>query len=77
MSFFEAVHELKLTPPSPQTVFPDVNFETIGSLQGEIEYWWNVYWAPFWSSLNNTEKMACIDSEKLSEDVFEFLQLHE
>ena len=77
VSFIEAVHELKLTPPSPQTVFPDVNFETIGSLQGQMEYWWNVYWAPFWDVLDNTEKMAYIDSENLSADVIEFLQLHE
>lgn len=77
VSLIEAIHRLKLTPPSPQTVFPDVDFGAIGSLQGKIEYWWNVYWFPFWSAIDSVEKLNYIDNEKLSEDVIEFIQLHE
>ncbi|CAK9886223.1 MAG: hypothetical protein XXXJIFNMEKO3_02651 [Candidatus Erwinia impunctatus] len=45
-----------LEPPSPQNVFPDRGFGTYGSLQGDMEYWWDVYWHPFWSRLTEYEK---------------------
>jgi hypothetical protein len=42
--------------PALDTVFPYCDFESVGSLQGEMELWWNDYWSPFWISLSEEEK---------------------
>lgn len=54
--FVKCLCEKGLEPPGPETVFPDKNFGDYGSLQGEMAFWWDVYWEPFWNSLREDEK---------------------
>lgn len=42
---------LQLQPLAPWLAFPDFEPEGVGSLQGNIEFWWWHFWAPFWRSL--------------------------
>ncbi|TPG55430.1 hypothetical protein [Ewingella americana] len=65
-----------LEPPAPHVVFPDGDFEALGSLQGEMELWWNVYWLPFWTSLSEEEKEKYLERNKISSELREFLILH-
>jgi len=63
-------------PPSPDTVFPYFDFESVGSLQGEMDLWWNVYWSPFWISLSEEEKDKYLERNNISSELREFLILH-
>lgn len=40
-----------LAPPLPWDVFPEVDADGLGALQGSLERWWNHYWWPYWMSL--------------------------
>lgn len=63
-------------PPAPDTVFPYCDFESVGSLQGEMELWWNVYWSPFWISLSEEEKAKYLERNNISSELRDFLILH-
>lgn len=65
-----------LEPPNPESVFPDRDFGAYGSLQGDMEFWWDVYWRPFWSSLADEEKIQYLEGSDLSEDTIQFLKCH-
>ncbi len=47
---------LQMEPPPPWVAFPDIDPDTLGSRQGAIDYWWNIYWRPFWAMLNGYER---------------------
>ncbi|HHA1349780.1 TPA: hypothetical protein ACOEER_000814 [Enterobacter ludwigii] len=63
-------------PPAPDTVFPYSYFESVGSLQGQIDLWWNVYWSPFWISLSEEDKAKYLERNNISGELREFLILH-
>lgn len=65
-----------LEPPGPESVFPDKDFGNYGSLQGDIAFWWDVYWEPFWKSLNESERKEYLGRSNFSDDTVEFLELH-
>ncbi|MFV0596183.1 hypothetical protein [Shewanella sp.] len=46
----------KAAPPAPWESFPDVDPDTLGSLQGNIEFWCDAFWRPYWLSLGETER---------------------
>lgn len=54
--FINCLCKKGLEPPEPECIFPDKDFGTYGSLQGDMEFWWDVYWKPFWESLRAEEK---------------------
>ncbi|CAM7806029.1 hypothetical protein [Enterobacter hormaechei] len=66
----------KLEPPAPDVVFPDCDFESLGSLQGNIEFWWDVYWSPFWNALSEEDKMIYLHQNNISNGLRDFLMLH-
>jgi hypothetical protein len=66
----------RLTPPSPDVVFPNSDFESLGSLQGSMEYWWNVYWYPFWKVQSEQEKKIYFLRNNISNDLRDFMILH-
>ncbi|EHN8831570.1 hypothetical protein [Enterobacter hormaechei] len=63
--FIKCLCEKGLEPPGPETVFPDKSFGNYGGLQGDMAFWWDVYWEPFWKSLREEEKNN-ISSEIIS-----------
>lgn len=66
----------KFEPPAPDIVFPDEDFGTLGSLQGGMELWWDVYWSPFWMSLSEEDKKNYLERNNISNELREFLILH-
>jgi hypothetical protein len=76
-SFMTALLCLKVAPPSPWEVFPDVDPETLGSLQGSIDFWWRNYWMPFWNSLDETEKEQDLATRNAKKEWVEFIKTHE
>ncbi|MGX5835173.1 hypothetical protein ACWIJ6_13700 [Aeromonas piscicola] len=51
-----AVQRSALEPPLPAESFPWFEPENVGSLQGDVEYWWDYLWLPFWVSLSLQER---------------------
>lgn len=50
--------------PLPTVAFPDVEPDSLGELQGDLAYWWDYYWRPFW--LSRSQQQRCELNEKLS-----------
>ncbi|MFB2729424.1 hypothetical protein ACE02H_18310 [Shewanella mangrovisoli] len=46
----------KAAPPAPWESFPEVDPDTLGSLQGNIEFWCDTFWRPYWLSLSAAER---------------------
>jgi len=49
---------MDLRPPEPWVAFPELADTAFGFLQGNIEYWWYVYWEPYWESLDKGKQDA-------------------
>jgi len=49
---------MNLRPPEPWVAFPELAETAFGFLQGNIEYWWYVYWEPYWESLDKDKQDA-------------------
>ncbi|MGL5395839.1 MAG: hypothetical protein ACRDBQ_11260 [Shewanella sp.] len=47
----------KAMPPAPWESFPDIDPDTLGSLQGNIGFWCDAFWRPYWLSLGETERL--------------------
>ncbi|ATY81328.1 hypothetical protein CVS42_11135 [Aeromonas veronii] len=58
LDVLEALQQTRLAPPLPADSFPWIDPEALGSLQGDVEYWWMNFWLPFWVSLNQEEQLA-------------------
>lgn len=52
-----ALVNFKSAPPTPWESFADVDPDTLGSLQGNIDLWCNYFWRPYWLSLSDTERL--------------------
>lgn len=50
------IKKARLRPPMPSTSFPDIDPDSYGSLQGDLDFWFYHLWLPFWSSLTSEEK---------------------
>lgn len=72
--FIKCLCEKGLEPPGPENVFPDKDFGNYGSLQGDMAFWWDVYWEPFWKSLREEEKKQYIKRNNFSVDTIQFLE---
>jgi hypothetical protein len=76
LHFLNSLDALDLKPMPPWIAFPDVEPMSIGSLQGDIDYWWAWYWLPFWRQSNATERMYYLMKNKSSDDWREFIEFH-
>ncbi|MGI2136148.1 hypothetical protein [Shewanella baltica] len=56
-ALLEQLIAFKSTLPHPWESFPDVDPDTLGSLQGNIDFWCNYFWRPYWLSLSVTERL--------------------
>ncbi|WP_447824518.1 hypothetical protein [Aeromonas salmonicida] len=73
LDVLEALQQTKLEPPLPADSFPWIDPEGLGSLQGDVEYWWMHLWLPFWVSLNQEEQLAL----DLEPEWREFIVIHQ
>ena len=56
LNLLRAIDALHFTQPPPWVVFPHIDPDTLGSMQGDIDFWWLVYWGPFWSAASASER---------------------
>jgi hypothetical protein len=54
----QRVMAMDLAPPAPWVAFPELAESAFGMMQGNMEYWWLVYWAPYWESLDKDKQEA-------------------
>jgi hypothetical protein len=73
LDVLEALQQTRLDPPLPADSFPWIDPEGLGSLQGDIEYWWMHLWLPFWVSLNQEEQLSL----ELEPEWREFIENHQ
>ncbi|MFL9590442.1 hypothetical protein ACKC5O_00475 [Aeromonas schubertii] len=72
LDVLDALQQTRLEPPLPADSFPWIDPEGLGSLQGDVEYWWMHLWLPFWVSLNQEEQIAL----DLEPEWREFMAIH-
>ncbi|MCU8083706.1 hypothetical protein [Shewanella sp. SM23] len=58
----EALIRFKSAPPNPWESFPNIDPDTLGSLQGNIDFWCSYFWRPYWLSLSETERLQYPES---------------
>ncbi|KAB8037861.1 hypothetical protein GCL60_11850 [Silvanigrella paludirubra] len=67
---------LKIEPPPPWISFPEIDPDSLGSLQGSIDYWWYVYWTPFWEKLTPQEKQDYYKIKNATPEWIECIEIH-
>ncbi len=70
------IDALEVRPPPPWLVFPDMDPEAVGSLQGSAAYWWDWFFLPFWSAATAEERRRYLEDFKASPEWREFVELH-
>lgn len=50
------VWKLNVAPPPPWISFPEIDPDGLGSMQGNLSFWWDWMWLPFWNSMDKTER---------------------
>ncbi len=77
ISVFERIAEANSSPPPPWVAFPDVDEPLkLGSLQGDLEYWWDGYWLPFWENLSSEERVMYLQKYEATDDWRQCIWLH-
>jgi len=71
----QAIDALQLEPPPPWVAFPDADPEELGSRQGASDYWWNVFWQPFWTVQRNPDRQLYIEKYDIPSEWNLYLQL--
>ncbi|MNZ54293.1 hypothetical protein D3C78_721910 [compost metagenome] len=66
-----------LAPPAPWQVFPEVDAETLGSLQGNLAHWWQNYWWPYWQSLDPKQRKQWFENPAHPQDWCDYLKLQD
>lgn len=52
-----ALVNFKSAPPNPWESFAELDPDTLGSLQGNIDFWCSYFWRPYWLSLSDAERL--------------------
>lgn len=52
-----ALVNFKSAPPNPWESFAELDPDTLGSLQGNIDFWCSYFWRPYWLSLSDVERL--------------------
>lgn len=50
------IWNLNISPPAPWVSFPEIDPDGLGSMQGNLSFWWDWMWLPFWNSMNKDQK---------------------
>lgn len=76
-SLLEMLFEHPIAPPPPWEAFPRIKDpDTLGSLQGDIEYWWNGYWSPYWDGLTDQQRTDYLTTVGASREWIECIEAH-
>ncbi|WP_151069637.1 hypothetical protein [Cupriavidus oxalaticus] len=77
ISVFDRIEVNNSSPPPPWVAFPELREpRKLGFLQGDIEYWWDNYWSPFWESLTAEEREEYLRSRGATEEWKSCIWLH-
>lgn len=67
-----------LPPPAPWQAFPGISDpDALGSLQGDIEYWWDHFWSPFWNGLSPVQREAYLTRVSASANWIDCIHRHQ
>lgn len=77
LALVEAVRDLPITPPGPWVVFPQVDPNELLGLQGSLEWWWDVYWQPFWENLDEPAQQAFLQQSGAPQAWVDFFERRE
>lgn len=70
--------EQPVAPPPPWEAFPRLDDPTtLGSLQGDVEYWWYNYWSPFWDTLTEDQRTRYLAQVSASDDWVDCIVRHQ
>lgn len=72
LALLDIIQKSNCMPPMPDESFPLIDPEGYGSLQGEIEHWWEHFWLPYWNKLTLEEK----NHLNIDDDWREFINAH-
>lgn len=72
-----AIDALRLTPLPPWIVFPHIDPDTLGSLQGDVDFWFWQYWGPFWDAASQSERAEYMDLHKPSTGWIEYFEFRD
>lgn len=56
-TLLEQLISFKSQLPDPWKSFPDIDPDTLGSLQGNLDFWCHYFWRPYWLSLSQKERL--------------------
>lgn len=76
LSLFDRIEEGHYSPPPPWIVFPEYDPETLGSLQGDIDYWWYTYWSPFWRRMPASQQAQYLKDHGATDAWAECIRCH-
>lgn len=72
LALLDIIQKSNCMPPMPDESFPLIDPEGYGSLQGEMDHWWEHFWLPYWNKLTLEEK-SHLD---IDDDWREFINAH-
>lgn len=76
VSVFDRIEVGNYSPPPPWIVFPEYDPETLGSLQGDIDYWWYTFWSPFWKRISEPQQEEYLNDAHATEAWAECIRCH-
>lgn len=69
--------EQPVAPPPPWEAFPRLDDPTtLGSLQGDVEYWWSYCWSPYWDCRTDQQRNAYLTAVGASKEWIECIEVH-
>lgn len=76
LTVFRRMTEDKHSPPPPWAVFPEYDPDSLGSLQGEIDFWWYTFWDPFWRSMSEAQQEQYLTDAQATKGWAECIRCH-
>jgi len=75
LPFSLALQRASVSPPAPWCVLREFDPGSLGSLQGDAEFYWQNYWRPFWAVASLGQKQRVLD--EAPPPWREFIELHD
>ncbi|KEY60414.1 hypothetical protein [Serratia sp. DD3] len=72
-----SIWKLNITPPPPWVAFPEIDPDGLGSMQGNLSFWWDWMWLPFWNSMDGTKKKDYLTVNFAPLNWVEYFNFHE
>lgn len=73
-AFLKSLYSLDLQPVPPWVVFPQLDPDLSGILQGDVDFWWHWFWLPFWNNLTSEEQHNYLVKHHANSKWLSFLQ---